>query len=204
MRLVEGVDDVRSWVLESSGTFSCKSFFRSFFPHPASFCFPFLKLIWKTLIPSKVQFFSWLLVIGKLPTCDIVQRRHTYICISPNWCVLCKSCSEDQDHLFLHCPFSTTLWNRVLNELGLSWTKPWSLVDLFSLNLGSYISKRGKVFWRVIVQAFCWSLWLERNRRILENREETLEEEWARIKFRVAWWVSNHKEFKSFFCFRFS
>ncbi|KAK6160924.1 hypothetical protein DH2020_004305 [Rehmannia glutinosa] len=47
---------------------------------------------------------------------------------------------------------------RVLSDLGVSWVKPFSVVDLVSSNFGSYISKRGKVFWRVIVQALCWSL----------------------------------------------
>ena len=191
-------EDIRRWALESSGVFSCKSFFTSFFPIDTNPPFPWFKDVWKTPVPKKVQLFSWLMVLGKLLTCDILQKHFPNALLSPNWCVLCRGDTEDLNHLLLHCPFSSTLWNRVLNELGLSWVKPQAVVNLFSLNLGSHISKRGKVLWRVIVQALCWSLWLERNKRVFEDCHESLEDVWDRVKFRVAWWVSIHKDFKTF------
>ena len=46
--------------------------------------------------------------------------------------------------------------------------------------------------------AICWSLWLERNSRIFEDKESSLEFIWERVKFWVALWVFETKEFKDF------
>ena len=83
--------------------------------------------------------------------------------------------------------------------MGAQWIMPHAAADLFRCNIGGFINTRGHVFWSVIVQAMCWTLWLERNRRIFEDIEESLEDVWDRFKFRAAWWVSKHKEFKAFF-----
>lgn len=46
--------------------------------------------------------------------------------------------------------------------------------------------------------AGCWSLWLERNRTVIEDKEEPLEDVWSRLKNMVAWWILNHKYFKNY------
>lgn len=38
----------------------------------------------------------------------------------------------------------------------------------------------------------CWSLWLERNRRVFEDKEAILEEVWSKLKVMVAWWTTIH------------
>ena len=123
---------------DSSGLFSCKSFYESFFPHSMFPCFPFFEVIWKVPLPTKVQLFSWLVVLGKLPICDVVQMRNPHILLSPSWCVLCRSSLGTQDHIFLHCPYAQILWSYVLVELGLVWVHPSSCSDLFAVNLGVF------------------------------------------------------------------
>jgi len=92
VRLCSSRLDKRIWEIEDHGMFSCKSF-RSFL------CskgireeFPPFASIWKAKTPPKIQFFAWLVVIGKINTCDIIQRRKPKLCLSPSWCVLCKEC----------------------------------------------------------------------------------------------------------------
>lgn len=74
VRLIEGKEDIRLWIPDRKGFFSCQSFFQSFMPNVPQ-AFPFFKAVWKTSVPRKVQFFSWLVVQERAPTCDRVRRR---------------------------------------------------------------------------------------------------------------------------------
>lgn len=134
----------------------------------------------------KVQFFSWLLVWYRAPICDTLQKRFTNISLSPNWCSLCMADSETSNHIFSHCNFAFELWRLVLQELEKTWTVPFSISDCFLPSTGPRIGKKGKALLRMIVQAVCWVLWLERNRRIFENKKETVVEIWAKLKLMIA------------------
>lgn len=70
VRLIEIVDDIRAWGVDSSGLFSVKSVYKSFFPISRFLVFPLFQSIWKVPIPPNIQVFSWTTVLGKLPTCD--------------------------------------------------------------------------------------------------------------------------------------
>ncbi|KAB2615114.1 ribonuclease H protein [Pyrus ussuriensis x Pyrus communis] len=66
--------------------------------------------IWKSKVPLKVKVLVWLVAIGKLNTCDQIQRRSPFICFSPHWCSLCKAKEESVNHIFLHCSYTIQLW----------------------------------------------------------------------------------------------
>lgn len=66
-------------------------------------------------------------------------------------------------------------------------------------SIGPPFGKKDNVLWRMIVHAVCWSLWLERNRIIFEEKEESLDEIWFKLKFTIAWWSVNHKMFRGLF-----
>lgn len=136
---------------------------------------------------------------GRVPTCDVVQKRRPKSSLLPNWCSMCKSESETLNHVFLLCNFASSLWNLVLQELEVSWAMPKTISDCFLSLFSPTLGKKGKVLWRMIVHAVCWSLWLERNRRIFEDKEECLDKIWSKLKFAIAWWIFNHKMFRGFF-----
>ncbi|ONI17466.1 hypothetical protein PRUPE_3G160800 [Prunus persica] len=60
-----------------------------------------------TLVPisAKVQILSWLVVHGRINTCDMFQKRRPLACSFSHCCVLCKE-GEHVGHLFLHCRFT--------------------------------------------------------------------------------------------------
>lgn len=116
-----GREDVRVWLGDFFGSFSASSFYESFFPINIFLVFQFYLNIWKVPIPYMVQVFSWTLALGKLQTCDSLQKRWPTCALSPNWCGLCRIDEEDQDHLLLHCSFTKELWSRVLKELRAVW-----------------------------------------------------------------------------------
>lgn len=42
--------------------------------------------------------------------------------------------------------------------------------------------------------------WLERNRRIFEEKEESIDDViWSKLKFTIAWWIVNQKMFRGLF-----
>ncbi|KAI5334762.1 hypothetical protein L3X38_024895 [Prunus dulcis] len=79
----------RIWELEDHGLFSCKSFRAFISANSNTDVFPPFASVWKAKTPPKVKFFMWLIAIGKVNTCDRIQRRNPMMCLSPHWCVLC-------------------------------------------------------------------------------------------------------------------
>lgn len=81
---------------------------------------------------------------------------------------------------------------QALEEMGLVWVVPRSLHELFAAAIGRELGRRGGIFWTMIVHYIFWSVWLERNRSIFYNLEESFEEYWDKIKIRVSRWIGKH------------
>ena len=195
--LCNTLEDKRIWLADSSRIFSCKSAFGSF---TESNSFPInhqVKCIWKMTIPVKVKVFIWLQVLGKLNVHNILQRKRPYQSLSPGWCVLCKRNNETIDYLFLHCEFSFSLWSNILQQLGKFWVIPRSSSELVSLGQSFSLSKKGRTLWKFAASATLWGIWLERNKRIFEGFEESVQSTWDRIRMWVAIWLHVCKDFKS-------
>lgn len=105
--------------LEGSGSFSTKSY--STFCAWSGFLFlpPFSQL-WKT--NTDIKILGWLVSRGRADTCDQIQKKRPFVCISPQWCFLCKG-SESVDNLFLHCPFSLQRWRLLRKLMCLGYSK---------------------------------------------------------------------------------
>ena len=113
VRLIQSRADNRRWKLDLSGLFTCKSYSSFLSNNGTVQHFPPFSHIWKSKAPPKVKVLVWLVATGKVNTCDQVQRRMPFICISPHWCSLCKSVN----HIFLHCSYSIQLWWKLVQEV---------------------------------------------------------------------------------------
>ena len=174
-RLNSGVEDCRIRLLDSSGIFSCKSAF-TWLTTDISFTVNFpAKCVWKLSIPIKVKVFTWLLVLGKVGVHSNLQKRRPHHSLSPGWCVLCKKDNETLDHLFLSCDFSFRLWCKILKEFGRDWVTPRSSLELLSLGQSFFLNKKGRTLWKVATTVTFWAIWLERNKRIFEEVQESVE-----------------------------
>ena len=76
------------------------------------------KCIWKVQIPYRVAFFTWVAVLGKILTTDNLHKRAIIIW---DWCCMCKCNGESVDHLLLHCPIASELWDFLFCLVGLDW-----------------------------------------------------------------------------------
>ena len=65
------------------------------------------------MAPSKVSFFVWEAIHGKILTCDNLQKKGN---ILVDRCFMCKGDSKSTDHLLLHCQFTVAV-----SLLGISW-----------------------------------------------------------------------------------
>ena len=131
-------------------------------------------------------------------TCDVIKERRPYVCLSPSWCVLCKRSGENIYHILLHCAFVQKVWVLIFELFGLVGAFPRRWADFIALK---WQFKEGnckmKGLWRVTALAMTWVVWLERNRRIFEERSSTVAELWNQIRFLVGLWAKASNFFDS-------
>ena len=122
----------------------------------------YTKWIWKSSCTMKVKVFGWLLLINRLNTYDMLDRRH---CSPQNASLLCVLCStgsrETTLHLFFHCPFSTQCWA----QFGVVWNLSLSFGEMLVTARNSYNSTH---FVEKVLYA-AWNIWKQRNSLIFEN-----------------------------------
>jgi hypothetical protein len=135
-------------------------FFAHITPHPV------LTSIWKSKCSMKGKAFFWLLLMDRLNTRDMLQRRHLSIQDGPS----CRICNldilEDMSHLFFTCPFAQNCWN----SLAIYWDVNLDLFDMIQSAFGNF----GQSFFMEVVGTACWQIWLKRNALIFDNVQPSL------------------------------
>ena len=74
------------------------------------------QVIWNLWVPSKVNFFAWEAIWGKVLTLDQLQKRGWSLI---NRCFFCKEEEEFINHIFLHCFLVKFLWQLVFDLFGI-------------------------------------------------------------------------------------
>lgn len=151
------------------------------------------------------------MVKGRLPTINLLQRRGM---IFPNACPLCLHDAKSINHIFIHCPFASEIWEMFLKEIGLSWVFPNRVISLIaSWNIWR-VSKKGCTLWNSIYLAVYWLIWPERNKKVFEGCMEPAynvfcrERSWhafgawmVRIWGTTRWWILNRSGDLYYFIF---
>jgi hypothetical protein len=163
-----GVDTL-CWQQKSKGRFTVRSFYRCLSPTP-SLVFPW-KGVWNPKVPPRVAFFLWTTVLGKILTADNLRKRKIVIV---TWCCMCKDDGESIGHLFIHCPVVKELWDAVLSLFGVMWVMPRRVRNLIEGWHGS--NHHQSIIWNAVPHCLMWSVWRERNSRIFEDSETTIDD----------------------------
>ncbi|XP_020240887.1 uncharacterized protein LOC109819544 [Asparagus officinalis] len=141
--------------------------------NPASSNVQWHNTIWESLCYPKHSFISWLAVNNRLNTQDRLLRRGI---INTNHCTLCTaSFQESRSHLFFECAYSSDVWNCIMDWLQFSWRScHWEiLINWFSSRLkGRGIKQRVK---RMALSATIYAIWTERNMRVFQGKNRSVE-----------------------------
>ncbi|CAK9164143.1 unnamed protein product [Ilex paraguariensis] len=100
------------------------------------------------------------------------------------------------------CRGSSESVEQLLLNFGLSWVFSRAGVSLLEASYGVFGKGcRVSILWECVFMVILWVVWLERNNRILEGKEENVEFMCARAKFLISFWASTTKEL--YVCFYF-
>ena len=110
------------------------------------------KHVWKSMAPTIVMCFAWLVTREARLTCEILQKRDCQLC--PDACYVVRL--ERNNYMFLHCKVISQLWTRFLS---LTETK-WSMLELTTDLLSCWNTKK---WWRIIPHCIWLTMRRERN-----------------------------------------
>lgn len=96
------------WMNTPDGVLSTKVAF-SFFSEAVSYL-PWCRLVWNIFVPPSRCFIFWRFAHNKLPTDDNLRKRG---CVVVSVCCFCYKALETSAHIFLDCPETAKLWQRL-------------------------------------------------------------------------------------------
>jgi len=182
VHLQQGIQDTITWRWTNDGNYSTRSAYRIQFR--GSLLHFGTDLIWKAHVENRCKIFAWILVQDKILTAQNLQKR--------GWphqqqCVMCNGPLETSLHLCLICPFAKAVWNQILTWEN--FTQIQQQQNANPTHIKSWwedvAAKAPRAERRrlngVAIYTF-WNIWKERNRRIFDNRSETVPQVAARIK----------------------
>lgn len=152
------MNDVWVWK-EDKKTYTAKKYYT--FLHKHIVPIPILQWVWSSCCTMRIKFFAWMLIMDRLNTQDMLERRHWNVSDS-NICVLCPThTKEDRDHLLFSCNFSCRVWNY----LRIYWHTGDDMTAI------AYAARRDfqKPFFSEVVFLACWNIWIVRNDRVFRN-----------------------------------
>jgi len=153
-----------SWHSDLSSFTSCAY---AFFRHKAD-PVQWASVVWEPWSLPRHSFSLWLAMLGKLRTRDRLQFLS-----SDTLCPLCQNADESHAHLFFQCAWSSSLWSKTRYWLKLHNNIP-------SLNRATRVLHNNKKglqprMRRVSLAILVYLIWEERNRRIFNSIEKSVE-----------------------------
>ena len=115
--------------------------------------------LWHKNIPLKVVVFAWRLFWNRLPTKENLLRRNV---LDNNSCLCVSGCGslETANHLFIHCSLFGSVWNGILQWVGLSIMALFDVSDHYTQFIcSSGASQVRKTLLNIIWFATVWEIW---------------------------------------------
>jgi hypothetical protein len=129
------------------------------------------------------------LIRDRLPTKNNLYRRQVLDFDDQN-CVRGCGLIETSTHLFLHCFLFSSVWNHILQWLGIVTTLPHDVSEHFNQfqHLGGVSRSRQSIL-QIIWIASVWEIWKERNNRIFKAKDSSIMQVVDRIKLLTFKWL---------------
>lgn len=103
---------------------------------------------------------------------------------------------KTMDYMFLHCKYSRKTWEKLVGKLNFYWVIPRGCSDIFQddIMIGHYV--RRKAIWNTLVLSIGWFLWVERNNRVFDDKENVVDSLCDLKYYKALIWLSFAKPFK--------
>lgn len=126
---------------------------------------PIFRMIWKSRCTPRVKFFAWLVLVDRLNTKSMLQRRHLNV-QDDALCIMCASGHEETiHHLFFECSFAKECWAKIQFQ----WDDLLPLMDrLMQAPMAQTLP-----FYTEATLIAAWELWKLRNDKVFQCREPT-------------------------------
>jgi len=168
-------DSIDRWFPIWGQQYSSRKFYshvyRDLETHPCIY-----RLIWKCRCTQRLKFFAWLIVVDRLNTKDMLQRRHLNI-QGTSTCMMCNSGQDETiEHLFFECQFAQECWQKI----DINWVLSRNIMDrlhqastiLDRLHQAATIHNIPCFTEAAIIAS--WELWKLRNDKVFLRRVPTL------------------------------
>ncbi|GLT34080.1 hypothetical protein SLA2020_086230 [Shorea laevis] len=189
VQIKEGVPDRWKWKYNVDGTYQVKKAYDFLANVESLMEVQLCKFTWCRLVPSKVGFFGWRLLLDRLPTKRNLQKRGVALQGDGLRCVLCNEEVEEINHLFCNCLEAWLVWVRVFNWWGLDVVWPntvQGVAELFMYSMGRLVGKEVSATMFLVVG---WYLWYWRNTRVFGRGGELKEKLVDMIQVKSFFWV---------------
>lgn len=120
---------------------------------------PWHRLIWFSQGVPRYSFITWLAIKDRLSTGSRMRAWGI-----EQGCLLCGERHEDRDHLYFACPYTYTLWLRVLGSLLQPAPSPDWNENLSRLGASTH-NRLTSILLRLALQVTIYYIWRERNER---------------------------------------
>ena len=140
--------------------------------------------IWDSKCANKLKVFSWLMLVDRLNTRNILRRKKHNIQGNDYSCAICTQQQEETTfHLFFDCIFSRQCWHR----LGIHWNNS---LPFFQMMEEAKINFAHPFFMEAVIIA-AWIIWKTRNVKNFEQQQPSLQR-WKRA-FRDESFLQAHR-----------
>ena len=127
---------------------------------------PVFKMVWKSRCTPRIKFFAWLVLVDRLNTKTMLQRRHMNV-QDGTVCIMCTTGEQETiEHLFFDCPLAQSCWARI----GVNWDSTIQLLDRLTQARTSHTIP---CFAETVLIA-AWELWKVRNDKVFQRHDPAL------------------------------
>lgn len=158
--------DKHVWAWETSGEFTSKSAYKTFFT--GSTKFGQYKCLWRSWALLRAKMFLWMALADYRWTSDRLAKRGLD---HPERCRLCDQEQETIQHILIQCMVVREVWFLALQQVGLSTLAP-SLehtLHIWWIQAISRVPKELRKGLNSLVILVAWTIWKHRNRCVFDG-----------------------------------
>lgn len=122
---------------------------------------PYLTWIWRSRCTMKHRVFTWLMMVDRINTRDMLRRRNFNVG-GDLGCLLCDAGSrETRNHLLFECSFAVGCWLK----LDITWDIDQTFENMLMAAKNSW---SGRLFTEAVILS-AWNIWKIRNRKLFDG-----------------------------------